>query len=148
MLVSLELEEQWPELEACARDDLGSATFWVSQYGTDSESRLLQEVYAAVERAREDRNVAELQRQTRLARRLGSAAMHRDPSAWEWMFESAASEVETATDLPAATRLVSEGRSALERGDSRALQRITEKLWRLLPSDAKTRRKSFDSGVR
>ncbi len=148
MLVNLELEGQWPELEANARDDLSAATMWVSQYGTDAEARLLDEVYAAVEHAREERNVAELQRQTRLARRLGSAAMHRDPSAWEWMFESAASEVSTATNVAAANQLVSEGRAALERGDSRELQRITEKLWKLLPSDAKTRRKSFDSGVR
>ncbi len=148
LLCELELSRQWPELEAKARDDLGAASMWVSQYGTESESRLLDEVYSAVEQARADRNVTELQRQTRLARRLGNAAMHRDPTVWERLFEATASDIDEATDLPAATQLVSLGQSALERGDHHELQQITEALWRLLPSDAKTRRLSFDSGVR
>ncbi len=148
LLCELELSRQWPELEAKARDDLGAASMWVSQYGTKSESRLLDEVYSAVEQARADRNVTELQRQTRLARRLGNAAMHRDPTVWERLFETTASDIDEATNLPAATQLVALGQSALERGDHHELQRITKKLWRLLPSDAKTRRLSFDSGVR
>ncbi len=148
LLVELELDRQWPELEASARDDLGSASMWVSQYGTDAESRLLDEVYAAVEKARANRNVSELQRQTRLARRLGNAAMHRDPSVWERLFLATASDIDRATDLVRATHLVSRGELALEKEDARELQKITEELWRLLPSDAKTRRLSFDSGVR
>jgi molecular chaperone DnaK len=64
------------------------------------------------------------------------------------MFRAAASEIDRATDLPQAQALAEEGRVALERGDHRNLRRVTEKLWRLLPSDAKHRRLSYDSGVR
>jgi molecular chaperone DnaK len=148
LLAELELEKKWPELEAAARDDLGWAALWVSQHGTESEQRLLDEVGKAIERAREQRSVSELQRQLRLARRLGTAAMYRDPDAWELMFRAAASEIDRATDLPQAQALAEEGRVALERGDHRNLRRVTEKLWRLLPSDAKHRRLSYDSGVR
>ena len=148
LLADLELEKKWPELEASARDDLGWAALWVSQHGTPAEQRLLDEVAKAVERTRETRDINELQRQLRLARRLGTAAMYRDPDAWEWMFEGAVSEIDRATDLPRAQLLVDEGRSAIARGDHRTLRRVTEKLWRLLPTDAKHRRLSYDSGVR
>jgi molecular chaperone DnaK len=148
LLADLELEKKWPELEASARDDLGWASLWVSQHGTPAEQRLLDEVAKAVEQTRASRDINELQRQLRLARRLGTAAMYRDPDAWEWMFEGAVAEIDRATDLPRAHVLVEEGRAAIARGDHRTLRRITEKLWRLLPTDAKHRRLSFDSGVR
>ena len=90
----------------------------------------------------------ELQRQLRLASQLGESAWYRDPSTWEFLFEDAASKADSATDLPRAQALVREGRDALSRDDKAGLRRVTERLWRLLPADVKTRRQSFDSGVR
>jgi molecular chaperone DnaK len=148
LVVEAELKRQWPELEDKALHDVSWASDWVSRYGNESEARLLAEVSAAVERARQARNPGELERQLRLARRLGTAAFYRHPSAWEWMFESAASEVDSATDLPRAQTLVRQGREALSSGDIASLRRIVENLWRLLPADVQTRRLSFDSGVR
>lgn len=143
-----ELERQWPELEDKAMHDLAWSSEWVSRYGTPSESRLMDEVSAAVEKARQERNPGELQRQMRLGKRLGNTAFHRHPQAWEWMFDGAASEINNATDLPRARELVAQGRAAIERADTAALRRAVEGLWRLLPADVKARQLSFDSGVR
>lgn len=148
VVVEAELKRQWPELEDKAVHDLAWSSNWVAQYGTPAESKLMDEVSAAVERARAARNPGELQRQLRLARRLGNTAFYRHPSAWEWMFEGAASEVASATDLPRAQELVRKGRAAIESDDTAALRRVVESLWKLLPADVKTRRLSFDSGVR
>ena len=52
------------------------------------------------------------------------------------------------TPLGALPRTAEAVREAIARGDTPALRPIVEKLWRLLPADAKTRRLSFDSGVR
>lgn len=143
-----ELERQWPELEDKALHDLAWASEWVARHGSPSEVRLMDEVGAAVDKARQERNPGELQRQTRLARRIGNAAFHRHPQAWEWMFEGAASEIDSASDLPRARQLVNEGRRAIEQGDTQTLRRVVESLWRLLPTDVATRRLSFDSGIR
>lgn len=148
MVSEAELEKQWPELEDDALHELADATMWVSRYGTPSEARLMEEIAAAVEKARGERNPSELQRQLRLARRLRNTAYYRHPQAWEWMFEGAASEVGSASDLPRAQALVEEGRKAIERGDTQGLRRTVEALWRLLPVDVQSRRLSFDSGVR
>ena len=148
MVSEAELEKQWPELEDDALHALSDATLWVSRHGTPSEARLMEEVTNAVEKARRERNPGELQRQLRLARRLRNTAYYRHPQAWEWMFEGAASEVSSATDLPRAQALVEEGRKAMERGDTPGLRRVVENLWRLLPTDVQSRRLSFDSGVR
>ncbi len=148
VVADAELKRQWPELEEKALHDIAWASDWVSRYGTPAESRLIEEVTAAVEKARHNRNPGELQRQLRLARRLGTAAFYRHPSAWQWMFESASSEVGSATDLPRAEALVREGRQAIDSGDTASLRRVVEGLWRLLPADVQARRLSFDSGVR
>lgn len=148
MVGEAELEKQWPELEEDALHTVSDASLWVSRYGTPSEARLMEEITAAIEKARRERNPGELQRQLRLARRLRSTAYYRHPQAWEWMFEGAASEVDSATDLPRAKELVDQGRDALERGDTQTLRRVVESLWRLLPADVQSRRLSFDSGVR
>lgn len=143
-----EMRRRWPELEEKAVHDLAWASDWVSRYGTSAEATLLDEVGEAVTRARDGRNPGELERQLRLARRLGNAAFYRHPSAWQWMFDSAASEIGAATDLPRAEALVKEGRAAIARDDMAALRAIVEKLWRLLPADVQARRLGFDSGVR
>ncbi len=148
VVVESELKRQWPELEDKAFNEVAWASNWVAQFGTPAEAKLMDEVSAAVERARQARNPSELERQLRLARRLGNTSFYRHPSAWEWMFDSAASEVASATDLPRAQELVREGRKAIDRDDTPALRRVVESLWKLLPADVKTRRLSFDSGVR
>lgn len=147
-VVNAELRRQWPTLEEKAVNDVSWASDMVARYGTPAEARLMDEVSAAVDRARRDRNPTELERQLRLARRLGNTAFYRHPSAWEWLFESASSEIGSATDLPRAHALVREGRDAISRNDTPALRRAVEGLWRLLPSDVQSRRLSFDSGVR
>jgi len=95
-----------------------------------------------------ERNPVELQRQLRLVRNLSSAAFHRHPKAWEWIFEDAASDADQASDLVRAQGLVRDGRKALARGDGGALRSITEQLLRLLPVDVQKRRLGHDSGVR
>ena len=143
-----ELRRRWPELEEKALHDLAWASDWVSRYGTQAEVKLFDEVSAAASRARDARNPGELERQLRLVRRLGNAAFYRHPSAWQWVFESAASEVGSASDLLKANQLVEQGRAAIERGDTASLRTVVEQLWQLLPIDVQTRRLGFDSGIR
>jgi molecular chaperone DnaK len=147
-LVEADLAKKWPELDEQARNAAISAAAAISQYGTDAERKLLDEVVAALERARASRDPGELERQLRLVRRLATAAFQRSPDTWEWYFENAASEISTASDLPKAQRLVDEGKAAIDRGDTEALKRVVKQLWSLLPSDPADRRKGFDSGVR
>jgi len=105
-------------------------------------------VLSAMEKARRDKDAPELERQMRLASRLSSAAFNRTSEAWEYYFEDAASEVSTMRDLPRAQKLVVDGRSAVERGDTDELRRVVKALWQLLPEDSEARKKGFDSGVR
>jgi molecular chaperone DnaK len=147
-LTEADLAKKWPELETAARDAAVSAAAAVSLFGTDAERRLLDECVAALEKARANRDPAELERQLRLVRRLATAAYQRDPETWVWYLESAASEIGDASDLPRAQRLVAEGKAAAARGDTEELKRVVKQLWSLLPLDAQDRRKGFDSGVR
>ncbi|MEM9490117.1 MAG: Hsp70 family protein, partial [Myxococcota bacterium] len=124
VVVNAELKRQWPELEEKALHQMAWASNWVLQHGTSAEAQLLEEVGAAVELARASRDPGELERQLRVARRLGTAAFYRDPDAWANMFESAASEVASATDLPRARELVREGRAAIDSGDNARLRRV------------------------
>jgi hypothetical protein len=103
---------------------------------------------AAMDKARRDKDPAELERQMRLAQRLSSAAFNRTPEAWAWYFQDAASEVSQARDLPRAQQLVREGNAALDRSDTEDLRRVVKALWQLLPDDSSARQKGFDSGVR
>jgi molecular chaperone DnaK len=117
-------------------------------YGSEAERALLQDVLTAMDKARRDKDAAELERQMRLAQRLSNAAFNRTPEAWEWYFEDAASEVSKARDLPRAQRLVIEGKAAIEAGDNAELRRVVKALWQLLPETSEARKKGFDSGVR
>jgi len=143
-----ELSRKWPELEDAARQAAISASSTVGMHGTEAERAMLQEVIAAIEKARRDKDPAELERQVRLANRLSSAAFNRTPEAWEWYFEDAASEMSTMKDLPRAQILVADGKAAVERGDTDELRRIVKALWVLLPESSEARKKGFDSGVR
>jgi molecular chaperone DnaK len=147
-LDQLEQSKRWPELEERKVRTLAWAGSCISQYGTPREQKLFEEVSQSIDRAAAEHDPRELQRQLRLASQLGETAWYRDPSTWEYLFEDAASKVDAATDLPLAQSLVREGREALTRNDNAGLRRVTERLWRLLPADVKTRRQSFDSGVR
>ncbi len=147
-MAEADLARKWPELDAAARQAAIAASSTVGFHGTDAERSLLQEVLAAMDKARKDKDAPELERQMRLAQRLSSAAFNRTPEAWELYFEDAASEVSRARDLPRANKLVSEGKTAIERGDTEELRRVVKALWQLLPDDVEARKRGFDSGVR
>jgi molecular chaperone DnaK len=147
-MAEADLARKWPELDAEARQTAIAASSMVGYHGTDAERTLLQDVLAAMDKARKDKDAPELERQLRLARRLSSAAYNRTPEAWEGYFEDAASEISRARDLPKANKLVSEGRVAMDRGDTMELRRVVKALWQLLPEDAESRKRGFDSGVR
>jgi molecular chaperone DnaK len=148
VLAEADLARKWPELEDEARRTAIAAAAAVASFGTEPERRLLDEVVAAIAKARSNRDASELGRQVRLVRRLATAAFHRDPEAWEAYLEDAASEIAEASDLPRARQLVDEGRAAVAAGDTEKLRGFVRQLWALLPVDAQARRKSFDSGVR
>ncbi|MBT8494736.1 MAG: Hsp70 family protein [Deltaproteobacteria bacterium] len=147
-LEALELDRQWPDLDMRARELQAWAASAVGEHGTDHEKRLLDETLGAIQKAREERDVKELGRQMRLARRLANTAYLRDPSSWELMFEDAAADAHEASDLPAAMKLVERGRSAMARNDVPALKSATRGLWALLPPDARARQKGFGSGIK
>jgi len=147
-MAEADLARKWPELDDAARQAAITASSTVGFHGTDAERALLQDVLAAMDKARKDKDAPELERQMRLAQRLSSAAFNRTPEAWEWYFEDAASEVSSARDLPRANKLVAEGKIALDRGDTEELRRVVKALWQLLPEDSEARKRGFDSGVR
>jgi molecular chaperone DnaK len=147
-MAEADLARKWPELDDAARQAAIAASSTVGFHGTDAERALLQDVLAAMDKARKDKDAPELERQMRLAQRLSSAAFNRTPEAWEWYFEDAASEVSRARDLPRANKLVAEGKLAMDRGDMEELRRVVKALWQLLPEDSEARKRGFDSGVR
>jgi molecular chaperone DnaK len=147
-MAEADLARKWPELEQEARQTAIGASATVGYHGTDAERTLLNDVLAAMEKARKDKDAPELERQMRLARRLSSAAFNRTPEAWESYFEDAASEISRSSDLPKANKLVADGRKAMASGDTTDLRRIVKALWQLLPEDSEARKRGFDSGVR
>jgi molecular chaperone DnaK len=147
-MAEADLARKWPELDDAARHAAITASSTVGMHGTEAERALLQEVLAAMDKARKDKDAPELERQMRLASRLSSAAFNRTSEAWEWYFEDAASELSTMRDLPRAQKLVGEGKAAIERGDIDDLRRVVKALWSLLPENSEARKKGFDSGVR
>lgn len=148
VLAEADMARKWPELDGDARLTAIYATSAVSHWGTDPEKRLLDEVIAAMEQARANRDAGEMQRQLRLVQRLASAARARDPEHWRFQLEWVAADVAKARDLPRAQRLVAEGKSAVERGDLEALKKAVRSLWELMPEDAEARQRAFESGVR
>ncbi|MFT3700397.1 MAG: Hsp70 family protein [Kofleriaceae bacterium] len=147
-MADADLSRKWPELDAQARALAIGASSTVGMHGSDAERALLQDVLAAMDQARRDKDAPELERQMRLAQRLSSAAFNRTPEAWEWYFEDAASEVSKMSDLPRAQKLVAEGKQAIDKGDTESLRRVVKALWNLLPEDSEARKRGFDSGVR
>lgn len=147
-MAEADLARKWPELEEKARDTAIAATSIVGQHGTEAEQSLLAEVMAAVDKARQGRDAAELERQLALLQRLAIGAYQRTDEAWRGYFADAASEVSRADDLPRANKLVTEGHTAMSRGDTQELRRIVKALWQLLPEDSEARKRGFDSGIR
>ncbi|MEO8549660.1 MAG: Hsp70 family protein [Kofleriaceae bacterium] len=147
-MADADLARKWPELDAESRALAIAASSTVGLHGSEAERSLLQDVLASMDKARRDKDAPELERQMRLAQRLSSAAFNRTTEAWEWYFESAASEVSRATDLPRAHKLVTEGKQAVDRGDTESLRKVVKQLWNLLPEDSESRKRGFDSGVR
>src|SRR5262249_16412559 len=125
-----------------------TASSTIGMHGTDAERSLLQDVLAAMDKARRDKDAAELERQMRLAQRLSNAPFTRTPAAWGGDFEDAAPAVGTGRGLPARQGLVSEGKAAIARSDNGELRRVVKALWQLLPESSEARKKGFDSGVR
>ncbi len=143
-----DLARKWPELDDAARHVAIAASSSVGMHGTEAERTLLQEVLAAMDKARREKDAPELERQMKLASRLSNAAFNRTPEAWELYFEDVASDMSTMRDLPRAQRLVNEGKAAIEKTDTDELRRVVKALWSLLPEDSAARKKGFDSGVR
>ncbi|MCX5745724.1 MAG: Hsp70 family protein, partial [Proteobacteria bacterium] len=77
-----DLARKWPALDESARATAIWASSAVSEHGTDPERALLQEVLAAMDRARKDKDAPELERQMTLANRLATAANRRDEDYW------------------------------------------------------------------
>ena len=147
-MADADLARKWPELDDAARQVAIHATASVGMHGTDAERTLLQEVLAAMDKARREKDAPELERQMKLASRLSNAAFNRTPEAWELYFEDVASEMSTMRDLPRAQRLVDEGKAAIANNNTDELRRIVKALWQLLPEDSAARKKGFDSGIR
>src|SRR5439155_284671 len=80
-MADADLARKWPELDAAARQAAIAASSTVGFHGTDAERGLLQEVLAAMDKARKDKDAPELERQMRLANRLAAAALNRTPEA-------------------------------------------------------------------
>ncbi|MBI5496675.1 MAG: Hsp70 family protein [Deltaproteobacteria bacterium] len=147
-LEEMDTLRRWPELLDEARRKLAWTAMQVSDRGTPQEKRLLGEVEEAVERARQGRQMLEMERQLHVAMDLGNAAWFRNPEHWVLAFEDAEAEVERATDLPKAQVLVQEGRKAVDKEDYETVKEKVRALWRLLPPEVAERRQGFDSGVR
>lgn len=148
ILAEADLARSWPELDGEAREAAVYATHAVGHWGVDAERRLLDDTLAALERARRERDLADLGRQLRLVRRLAASAMARDPEVWNHRLDDLAAELHQATDLPRAQRLLEEGRAAQAAGDTARVREAVKRLWSLLPVDHATRARGFDSGVR
>lgn len=147
-LAELEAEKAWPELEQRCHFEVGWASAWVTQHGSDVDRQSLHNAVSGLERARKARSASEMKRQLTLIRRLGSAAYLRSPGAWNDEFEHAASRVSEAHDVAKAQALVDRGRKAAHKGDLHSLEAITRELWSLLPADHQERVLSHGSGVR
>jgi molecular chaperone DnaK len=147
-LEAAEQAKHWPELDERATQRAAWANSWVASFGTEAERRMLDDTLVRLEDARRRKDVRDVQRHLRVVNRVGETAWLRDPDTWPGLFEQAASEVHNARDLPRAQALVKDGREAVARGDTAAIQSATRGLWKLLPDDPTTRRLGFHSGVR
>jgi molecular chaperone DnaK len=147
-LERLEEEARFPELEEQAFEVMSWAARCVALYGSPQDQRLLEEIAAGLEQARAAKQKTELQRRIHQARQLGSAAYFKDPNAWNREFENAASMMDSCRDLPAAGKLVEQGRDAIAKKDTETVRSCTQRLWELMPVDTRTQQRGYQSGLR
>lgn len=147
-LCELDAEQRWPELESDAQDNYAWALFWSSEYGKESEKRLLDRAGDALDRALERKNVVEVMRQVRVIQRIGGSCYRRNATSWVSDFEHCASRLEETTNLKAARDLIKKGDKAVAKNDMQSLRSVVHDFWDILPSAPETRRMSFESGVR
>ncbi|MEL6759515.1 MAG: Hsp70 family protein [Myxococcota bacterium] len=147
-LMEVEAQRSWPELEEEIEDEITSALGWVGEYGTGAEKAQLEHAVAAAQRALERRSVSDAQRRLNMLRTLRITSYFRSPDAWPDEFEHARSRIDLANDLPAAQRLIQQGETHLESGDTAKLKLVVHQLWDLLPPGERERRDTHGSGVR
>jgi len=114
-MAEADLARKWPELEKQRAEHRDLGVVDGRRARTDAERALLQEVLAAMDKARREKDAPELERQMRLASRLSRAAFHRTTEAWEYYFEDAASEISKMKDLPKAQKLSPRAKAAQAR---------------------------------
>ena len=144
----LESEGRWPELEGRAFETASWAAAMVSEYGTAAEQKLLDDAIGGMNRARDARSVRDLERNRRVAYRLGNAAFFRDPEAWNHVFHNLAADAHQARDLRRAEQLVEKGRVLVEKRDTAGLKAVCDELSGLLPVSASQRARGYSSGLR
>jgi molecular chaperone DnaK len=147
-LSAVEAELSWPLLEEHNRKRVAWAVSWMSTYATDAERKVLSETLAALEKARVAQDSREMSRHMSIVVRLGAAAYHRSPGAWEYELDHVASRLAECTNVSRASALVKDGKAAAAKGDQVTLEKIVRDLWELLPPDAETRQRGHSSGVR
>jgi molecular chaperone DnaK len=147
-LAELEAAQAWPLAVEAARHTVATAAGWVGRYGDETERKIFRDAVARIDQLVTARKAADVEREARAVEQLGNACYYRSPGAWETQFDWYAARVSEATDLRRATALVKDGRSAIQRGDTPAVETALRGLWQLLPPSAEDRRLGHDSGVR
>ena len=148
VLGDVEAANAWPELSARVYEEHTYASHWVGLYGNEQEKRALSQAMDQVERALRSRSTGEIERQLRAMTRIRLTAYYRDPESWSRSLDTAASDVQGATDPVKAQALVRQGRQAEQSGNRQELERVVRALWQLFPVDQEERGLSFNSGVR
>lgn len=148
MLAEVEAERAWPELEAKLENSYAVAVSWLAHYGSEPEKVTLERAYQAGRRAFLAQDANEVERQLGVIRQLTSASYYRDPGAWDYEFDHAASRVGEATDVRRAAELVQQGQFARRQRDPAVLERIVRELWTLQPVDRAEQQLGHGSSVR
>ena len=138
----------WPVLQSEADQEIETALYWVSAFGSPAEQQLCESALAAAAEARKHRDAAALDRQIRVLSSLRHAAFSRDPGSVFRVFDWYLGHAGEATDPRQAQTLFEKGRKAADRGDETALREINRRLDDLFPGSAEDRQRSFGSGVR
>jgi molecular chaperone DnaK len=146
-LADAEGELAWPELDYRIREQIAIATSWIAELGSSEERAVLSSTLASVEKARVAKNAQEVHRLVEVIRRLGSAAYLRQPRAWEFQLDACTNRLSEASDPLRASRLIDEGRGALQKGDRAGVERAVRGIWELLPARADERALGHQSGI-
>lgn len=137
-----------PELVSELDDLLAHASYWVEMTGTDSDRRMLVESSKDIERAREAKRVAELERIRQRLSTLVNSCYFRDPGSWTHELEGLSGRLSTMSDARRAEGHVRDGRAAASKGDDEGVRRAVRALWQLLPPSERESGRSHGSGLR